>query len=431
MKRIQSAAPGEFPGDENQLNTLDAPLTQAERKSAARAEKEAVLADADKDAIDKIITSNEFGKGGKIRVKRKGKLDQTFQYVATIKADDWDSEGSVEWCKKMFGGGDYECQTFRANGQMYKPFTFSIDYRYKGELDEDAIKKLAEAPAKDGETMTKMLEFMGNRNDGMKMTDMVAIMQDSSKTQMQTMMMMMTMQQKSSEQSALMQMQMMTAMMSALTSAMAGKPATGGTDALLLELIKQKQERSPMSETLEMMAQIKDLFDKPPKEEKEEDMFSKIVKIGAPLLSGLVGGGFQPPAAAPRPQVTAPPAGQPVEPEQQPEQPPRLGGLYATLPMGQRMFFDSMLGAATRDAEPAVYADLIIDQTPPDQLPALKEILTGPDWCAKLFGDERHVASIRPWLEELRQMILDYGTENPQQNESASPGADTAGPKQA
>lgn len=435
MTKPRSAAPEVNPGDEP-LNSLASPLDKAEARKAQREEREATLADADKDNIDKIVLSNEFGKGGKIRIKRKGKLDQTFQYVATVKADDWDSEGTVEWCKKMFGGGDYECQTFRSNGQMYKPFTFSIDYRYKGELDEEAIKKLADAPGKEGEQITKFLEVMGRRDDGMKTGDILAMMQDSSKTNMQTMMMMMTMQQKSAEQSAMMQMQMMTAMMTALTSAMAGKPQSSSTENLLLEMIKQKQERSPMSETLEMMAQIKEIFDKPKedKEEKEDDMFSKIGRIAGPLLSGLTGGGFTPgaPAPAARPQVTSAPAGvQPTAAPQVEEPAPRLGGLYATLPFQQRLAFDSILGAASRNADPSIYADLIIDQTAPEQLPALKETLTAPDWCARLFGDESLVASIRPWLNELRQMVLDYGTESPEQHGPGNPPPDTAGGGQA
>jgi hypothetical protein len=422
MKKRETADLADESHSDNPLNPLAGPLNNAEERKAAREEKEAIIADSDKDAIDKIILSEQFGKGGKIRVTRKGPLDQAYQFVTYIKADEWDSEDSIEYCRKMFGGGDYKCQTFRASGAMYKPFTFSIDYRYKGQLDEQAIKALADEKGQSADNTSKLLEVMSKRDEGLKMTDFVAMMQDSSKTNMQMMMMMMTMQQKSSEQAAMQQMQMMTAMMTAMSSAMAGK-SSNGTENLLLELIKQKQERSPMSETLEMMAQIKDIFEpKKESEEKEDDVFSKIGKVAGPLLSGLMSG--QQPQIA-RPQVTSPPAAQPKA--EAPEAAPKLGGLYATLPLGQRLFFDSMLGAASRGTDPGLYADLIIDQTPPQELPKLKEILTAPDWCAKLFGDEQLVASIRPWLDELRQMVLEYGTESPEQHAPGSPAPNPAG----
>lgn len=429
MKKEKSAAPDDQSGD-NPLNPIATVLERAEAKQAERVEREAVLADADRDAIDKIILATEFGKGGKIRISRKGPTDQTHQFVCYIKADDWDNEDSIEYLRKMFGGGDYKCQTYRANGQMYKMFTFSIDYRYKGQLDESAIRALADEKGATADNTSKLLEVLGRRDDGMKMSDMITMMRDSASSQTQMLLMMMTMQQKSAEQQSTMQMQMMTAMVTAMSAAMAGKPADTGTQALLLKLIEQKQERTPMSETLDMMAQIKDIFDKPKSDEEPDDMLTKIGKVAGPLLSGLMGGA---PNVA-RPQVSAPQPARPAEtaPVEQPDQPagPKLGGLYAQLPPMQRVFFDTMLGAASRNSDPALYADLIIDQTPEAELPKLKEILTAPDWCAKLFGDENAVAAIRPWLEELRSMILEYGTtsDQPAQPATGSPNPTAPGP---
>lgn len=377
----------------------------AEEREMEREEREYQLEVADRENIDKIILSNDVKKGGKIRIERKGPLDQAHQYVMTMPADSWKNTDDVyDYLKKMFGGGDYKCMTFRANGQMYKPFQFSIDYRFKGKLDEDEIKRMSETggvKASDG-AMAKIFDLMRtNQQDGLKLTDVISLMDKSSSRNDQTMVMMMTMMMKSMEASQSSNANMITAMATMFASMQSKQGSNGSMEGALIELLKQRSQ-TPMQETLTMMSQIKEIFGGE-KEEKEDDMWSKLGRVAGPLLSGMMGGGA--PQTRPAPQVSTDrqPAG--AIPQGQPQQP---RGLIAMMPVKYRILFELGLSAARRNSDPLLYADVIVDQLDDNSLKVLQETLTPDDWCVKLFGDESTVADIRPWLETLRTALITY-----------------------
>lgn len=366
-----------------------------EEREAAREEREYQLEIADRDKIDQIVMSGDVRKGGKIRVTRKGPLDQSFQYVCTLPAEEWDTEQAYEYCKKMYGGGDYKCQTFRANGQMYKPFEFSIDHRFRGKLDDDEIRKLSGEPSskreENGTLMMELFRTLRQKDEGgLKMGDMMSLVEKATGRSEQTMMLMMTMMTKSMEVAQ----SNMASMMTVLATALSGNKGQDNS-ALLLELIKQKQERTPLNETLELVKQVKDIFDTGKDDEPEDDVFAKIGRIVGPALKGLTQGQTPAPAEGGNGQAQIAAASQ-----------PKLGGLYAVLPLHFRMMFDAAFRAAVKNSDPALYAELIYDQIDERGLAILREHLTPDDWCAKLFGDENAVANIRPWLDELRNLLL-------------------------
>jgi hypothetical protein len=322
-----------------------------------------------------------------------------------MKADDWDTEMVYEHCKKVYGGGDYRCQTFRATGAMYKPFEFTIDYRFKGTLDDKDIKVLQQTGGDSSMLMFKMFETMRNQGqqDGLKPNELITMMEKMNGKSEQSNMMMMTLMIKSMESS---QNNMMT-MMSAILPALMGNRPADTNGPLLLELIKQKQEHHPMKDTLEMMATIKEIFDPKANKEEEEpdDMWSKLAKLAGPVVKGLMNGQPQ----QPLPTVTTePPTGQPA-PEPQPAKPsdlPQYGGLYMLMPTAYKSLFAMAIAAAEKGGDVGLYADIILDQLDENGMRLVQQTLTGSDWCAKLLGDENAVAHVRPWLEELRRIIL-------------------------
>lgn len=394
------------PVDPTLLTPVSDAMEEAEVRKAAREEREQQIEEIDREAIDKVILSSDVQKGGKIRIERKGPLEQNYQFILTMPADQWkDTDEVYEHIKRIYGGGDYRCQTFRANGQLYKPFSFSIDYRFKGKLDEDEIRRLSfdasKSPAA-ADGLSKLFETIKADKDTIKPADLISLMDRSSAKSEQNSIVMLTMMMKSME----MAQSNMAAMMAAMAQAFSNRPQQDNT--ILLELLRQREKQTPINETLDMMAKIKDLFEQPTDE--KEDMFSKIGKIAGPLLSGMMG----------QQQVTAPPTQAQIA-NSQPG--PKLGGFCAVVPPKYRVLLEMGIRAAQKNADPATYAELIIDQTDAKGLAWLRGILTEPDWCDKLFGDEASVTSIRPWLDDLRTLILEYGTEDNSGAGSESAGA--------
>jgi len=397
--------PGDVPEITLEEQTGLSPSEAARERWAVQDE---ALDNVDREKIDEIILSNDVQKGGKIRIERRGPMDQKFYYLCTVPPEGWNTEDMIERCKLKFGGGDYQCRTFRANGQMYKMFNFSIDPRFKGQLDEEEIKRLAaDGGLKSGDMTTRLLDMVqAPRGDGIKMTEIMGLMDRATGKSDSTMAMMMTMMMKSQET----QSQNFTAMITALATMFAGK---GGQDnqTILMELIKQKQDRPPMSETLEMMRQIKDIFEKEP-DDKEETMWEKVGKLLAPVAERMVG--FTPAI--------------PGQPQAQVRTPPKPQGLVAMMPAEYAVLFKMGLKAARQNSDPALYLDLMVDQMDEQSFQMVKQTLTPDDWCVKLFGDEAQVADIRPWLDELRRLILAYEPDSPIAAGPGSPDRTPAGP---
>jgi hypothetical protein len=379
--------------------------------------REAALETADRKAIDDIVLSNDVSKGGKIRVTRKGPFDHNYQYVTTIPADSWDTDTSFEFIKKLYGGGDYKCQTFRANGQMYKPFEFAIDHRVKGQLDEDSIKQLATEQqtgrSSSSSDMLKMFELFkpAQPSDQLKSSDLIKIMEMGSQKSDQMMIMMMQMMNKSSENMV----QMMTVMMTANAS-------KGGIDPVLLQMLQAKQEKTPVLELLEMMKAIKEL-NAPEKDEPEKPLWERLLTGVAPALIGGLTGGQPLPVQTQVSEVTQPQQPQKGSESTQIDQPTAdMLNNYLV-----RIFLNKVLSAATENKDPALYADMISETLSPEQFQMLRGVLTQADWAVKLFGQDQRVQGCMEWLTELKTLIL---TDELPQSPTATTGGSSTVPDQ-
>lgn len=356
--------------------------------------------------INDIIQSADINKGGFIRVTRKGQFDDKHSYLCKMVPEAFD----IDTIKKLYGGGDYECKTFRANGQMYKPFNFSIDPRFKGALDEQQIKDLAANGDKGGGMnatllsaalankpqpgldsnptfMSKLIETLGAKKEDSNTPLMLGFMQQMQASSQQQMQLMMTSMQESNK--------MMMAMM-------AMKSSSGDDKAMvmLLEVLKNKAESDPVEKMMGLMKQAKELVAGAP-EPKEKTMTEEIVGAAVPALASLFMRGQPLAPLSPTEVITdQPPKPQVSAPQPQPDM----------NTMMIRMFMNQVLDAGVRGSDPALYADMIFDSVSDVQLTDIRKNLTDAAWPVNLFGADPRVTQCRPWLEQLKVMLLEDAT---------------------
>lgn len=361
----------------------------------------------DKAEIDEIKSIiSDLDAGGTVRLERKGPFDSVFAYIQKIPVKQFD----IDIIKNMYGGGEYKAKTFRSNGQMYRPFSFSIDNRIKGRLDESQIKDMAEG--KDDSTMRKaadlamsmvkstpdnsdmflkMMQMQGHKSDQM-MTLMMTQMQNS----MQMMVTMMT-QSQQSQASAGAEMMKAMAMMNSNKS---GPDFATSLTPVLVEMIRSRgSEKSDLSQFMEMFSTFKELTGG---EKEDRSLTDKIIDVAGPVLMGLfgrMGQGSGMPAQMVIPQIPQQ-VSQPVvdhEPETQNESMKLL-----SLVVGQ------LFKAADKGSDPTLYADLIVDVLTDQQYVELIQALTLDDWKVKLFGQDVRAQKHGVWLDELRKTLLNY-----------------------
>lgn len=357
-------------------------------ESAAYEEPEDTV---DIDKIRSILSSHDIS-GGKIRLDRKGPFDTAYQYIASMPIEQFD----IDHIKKTFGGGDYRAKTHKADGRMYKGFDFSIDYRFKGALDEQDIKGLARNPQVAQQVMVPD-----------RTGDMIKIMELSSRQQENSMALIMKMMMDSQERQMAMMQQMFTNAKPQQTDF-----ATSITPILVAMI--SKTTASPVSEAIAMMKELKTLSAGDDKQsDKEEPSFvEKLISAVGPLL---IGAAQRPMPANGHNPVQQTPGGNTAQVGNQgyprqtipgpqmvdvPQQPPDMQQLQIG------MFVQQLIRAAERGSDPALYYDLIADNLEDNQLAELREVLAGDDWHQKLFGGQLPVDQHKEWFEELRQLIL-------------------------
>lgn len=358
----------------------------------------------DVDKIKSVLAAQDIS-GGYVRLQRKGPVDATFQYLTKVPVEQFD----IDHIKKTFGGGDYKAQTFRANGQMYKPFEFSIDYRFKGAMDEGTMKSLASG-ANDTNTALKTWEMVSKITDANKSDDkmMFRMMEMQSSKSDQMMALLMTQMAKSQE----MQTQMMTNMMTAMATIMSSNRPQGGDSfstaltPILIKMIDSNSSRQgSLTEALEVIKSVKEIVGPGSVEDKEEDMISKIARLGmqavamvAQARSGQVPGQQVP--QIPQTSVIA----------DTPQQPNNVTNIDSVQQQVQSFIF-MLIHAAERGSDPSLYYDMVVDNLDDNSINQLKLILVQPDWTTKLFENNPRVMACLPWFESLRQLFLSDGEE--------------------
>jgi len=362
--------------------------------------------------IEDMLKSNDL-EGGTLRLSRRGPLDSGFAYIGKFRVKEFD----IEQIKKVYGGGDYQAQTFRANGQMGKKVAFSIDPRFKGIVADE--KGAIGSPGSGGMDMAMLPRLI----DALKpapvaqdtsFKEMMALMQQSSE---KNMMMMMQMMQNST--------QVMVAAMQTIGSRPESKPDNTALTAMmpvLIEMIRQQKGGNGLAETITTMKAVKELMTGEGGgeggEPKEEDSFMmKLVKALGPTLLPVLAG-----APAPRPasQGALPAAQPPARPQAQPiaqpgasSPPPPAPAPAQTGDTAQAigMFAVQLVRAAEADSDPGLYHDIIVDALNEEQLKQLGAVLAQDNYLEQIYGAEpdtlaRAKIKVR-WFEGLRAMLLE------------------------
>lgn len=366
---------------------------------------EEILDQADASEVEKIegiLSANDLS-GGSIRLERKGPTDQAYQFVGKFRISDG---FDLDFVRKVYGGGDYRAKTFRSNGQMGKAFEFSIDYRFKGTMDVEALPKAGSSDSQVPALISSLKSLFPQQDDGKSNDRMMQMFKAMGDSQQAMMMFMMQSQQQNSQQ----QMAMMTGMMTAMGQAMGNGGKTPDMTPVLIEMIKSAgtnrtgDKGSDLPTLIEAMRSLKELTTGVPAtapEEEKETAFDKILKYGGPVVAALL---TKTPLQMPG--VPAP-AGAPLlpPPNQEIDMP-----TDQQLPVEVKAYIGMIIGAAAKNSDTAIYADLIDDALNNEQADILCGVLQQPDWIEKLAQTDARVLQFKPWFSKLREELLElYG----------------------
>lgn len=334
--------------------------------------------------------------GGKCRIYLKRPNQMKAGYLGEMSVETFQEDG-LETLKMKYGGGDYTFQFADSSGQFLKQAGLTIDPRFKGEIDaekppappdEERIEKIVEKlkpPAQDTSLMQMMMT-------------MVSAAQQAAAASQASMITVMVEGQKS---------------MAALMTAIAAAGEKKGTDPALLELIKQKTDKTPLTETIEAMTMLAEMQNGGAGKEKE-DMVEKFIKLAGPTLVNFLTTRMAMPPLPPPQMLTAQEMATATGAAQgggPPPPPTAVSAAPAPGPNGPEpklaFFIPMLLNAARKGTEPAAYYEVICDNISDEQLDKLTEELETPGWFESLFGTHEQVVAQKAWLEKLRLVFLE------------------------
>lgn len=418
MARKPKSGENEEPGDEPKIpNNPGTPPAEGEQPF----DPEAIVEDPSLSEIQEALKRDDLD-GGSARIERRGPTDVGFAYIGKIKVRDF----SIDDIKRIYGGGDYQVEFFRANGQKGGRHKFSIDPRFQGALDVSKAGRDV-----DSGTLRTMFELsMANRPDptsGNIVNAMMKAQQDNTN-------LMVTMMTKSSEQ----QMAMMATMMTALAQAFGTKNVTPVNQGMtmqdvvgLVTLLKSNESKQlSIIEIVEAMKGLKEIGTGEPVVADPKSAVDKILEViphVASTVSALRGNPVPPPAL---PKPPTPPALPPTNPNAKPS---ANGTSPKPADEGQHALAQGMaliIKAAREKRDVGLYHDIILEMVPESDLPMLHSVLTSDSWFSTLFGAIPDAESLKPWLTELRDQIVETlnSPDEDGDDESAEP---TSGPKPA
>jgi len=376
-------------GEEGELPPRD-PILVAEHEDTQE----------DLDAIQQLVRELNLT-GGVARIFRQKPGASEFTYEGELPVDNF----SLETIRTVYGGGRYQIKLTAKGGKYVKQLKFSIDPRNVGEIDKP--KEAMTAPTSDN----SMLMFL------MKAQQEQADRAAQQQQQMMVLMMgMMTESQKSTAQ---------------MIAAMAGRPERNVTPAaepasqilgavmpLILSNI-QAPRSGGMADMLEGLKAMKELATgQTEKEEKEEDVLEKVMRVGGPLIQMFMAS-RQPPQVNPV-QRAAPVAALPERDAATAAAEQRmkdlLGQLHRVTPL--------LVKAATKNSSIESYIEILDDHLDEESYAMLQMFLQREDWVTTLFNDNPGVIANKEWFNNFREMVLnpesDEQTEATPQGENPS-----------
>jgi hypothetical protein len=330
--------------------------------------------------------------GGKCRIYLKRQTQIRPAYIGEMSIETFRDDG-LETLKRTYGGGDYTFQFVDSTGQYLKAASLTIDPRFKGEMD--APPKEA-APPPDEDRLEKIVEKLKPAPDGNMMPLMITLITESQKT----MVALMAENQKATNT-------ILTGLMATISQA-SNKPAT---DPLLLEMIRQKTDKTPLLETIEAMVALRSLQEG--EQAPKPDMVEKLITTMGPTLMNILARQQQqqppPPPTVTIEQTRAIGAEAPAA-SGAGQAAPGVNGAPGAEPK-LKDFIPMLLNAARKGTPPAAYYEVICDNIPDDQLEKLIVELETPGWFESLFGSHPEVVAQKAWLEKLRLVFLDADEE--------------------
>jgi hypothetical protein len=361
----------------------------------------------DVDRIQQLLKELDLT-GGVARVFRQRPGRTEYDYEGEIPVDSF----SLETIKRVYGGGRYQIKLTAKNGKYVRQVKVSVDPRHKGEIEKSMDSTMSAAPGSNNDLVAFLLKAQQDQQDR------------AMQSQQQMMTLMVTMLTESQKATATM---MAAAFQREPVNVTPQEPASRLIEVMTPFLLQQMQSPRPTSSLAELVENLKVVKElaagEPPREEKEEDMLEKVVKIGAPLIGAFMSRG------QPMPQVPPQMIQRPTIPQQAstpPSTPPSATDDAAKAAveakmrslLGQlRMVTPILVRAAKRNSPIESYLDILDDTLDEEGFQLLTLFLEREDWVTTLFSDDDGVKANLSWFENFREMILnpsdDEGEETP------------------
>ena len=340
--------------------------------------------------------------GGVARIFRQTAGRAEFDYEGELPVDGF----NLETIKRVYGGGRYIIRFAAKGGRYVRSIKFSVSPRHKGEL----------------ETLNTPTPVNGNDNG-----NMIALLmqqaQQAAQQQQQMMTLMVTMMSESNKSMA----QVIAAAISGNgRAAVPAEPASKTVELLMPLMIENMKPRGGTAEVVEQLKLLKELTGSEPKEEKEEDMMTKILNVGAPILGALMNRGqAQPPIPMPPPPAPLP-AANPALPQAPAPDETAARRKAEELLLKLRLATPMLVKAAAENREIEPYLDTLDEMVDDEGYEMLCHLLEQPNWMTLLFGDNPGVLANRQWFENFRAVIL-----APDESDTKAAGPAAAGPQAA
>ena len=332
--------------------------------------------------------------GGVARIFRQTAGRAEFDYEGELPVDGF----NLETIKRVYGGGRYIVRFAAKGGRYVRSIKFSVSPHHKGELD----------------TVNTSVAVSNNSNDNNMIALLMQQAQQSAQQQQQMMTLMVTMMSESNKSMA----QVIAAAISAGNgrAVVPAEPASKTVELLMPLMIENMKPRGGTAEVVEQLKLLKELTAGETKEEKgEEDMMTKILNVGAPILGALMNRG-QPAPAIPMPAPAAPaPTPNPALPGADPERAARENAESLLLKL--RLATPTLVKAARQNREIEPYLDVLDDMLDDEGYAMLCHLLEQPNWMQLLFAGNPEVEANREWFENFRAVVL-----NPQDDEATATG---------
>lgn len=353
----------------------------------------------DVDRIQQLLKELDLT-GGVARVFRQRPGKAEFDYEGEIAVDAF----SLETIKRVYGGGRYQIKLTAKNGKYVRQIKFSVDPRHQGEMDKSNEPAMPAAPGSNNDLVAFLLKSQQDQQER------------AMQSQQQMMALMVTMLTESQKATATM---MAAAFQREPVNVTPQEPASRLIEVMTPFLLQQMQAPKPsnnLAELVESLKVVKELASgESPREEEKEDMFEKVIKIGAPILGAFMSRG-QPMPPLPPQAMPQNPVQRPAIPQQASAPPPApdaddaaraaMEGKMRSL-LGQlRAVTPVLVRAAKKNSPIESYLDILDDTLDEDGWNLLTMFLEREDWVVTLFNDDPGVKANLPWFENFRAMVL-------------------------